>query len=116
MTARNLKQLHHVGHLCRPALLLFRHTQENALRWIASASVDAESVRSFAALGVGGVNHHPKGIDLSIGYVVCLPASVALFRQNPTMLRDLCGQSFSHIVLSLQRCGRWSVRDCSPGT
>jgi methyl-galactoside transport system permease protein len=44
----------------------------------------AESVRAFAALGVGMIiiTH---GIDLSIGYVVCLCASVAAsFAQVPT--------------------------------
>ncbi len=43
----------------------------------------AESVRAFAALGVGMIII-TRGIDLSIGYVVCLVASVAAsFAQNP---------------------------------
>jgi methyl-galactoside transport system permease protein len=42
----------------------------------------AESVRAFAALGVGMIII-TRGIDLSIGYVVCLVASVAAsFAQN----------------------------------
>ena len=36
----------------------------------------AESVRAFAALGVGMIII-TRGIDLSIGYVVCLVASVS---------------------------------------
>ncbi len=43
----------------------------------------AESVRAFAALGVGMIII-TRGIDLSIGYVVCLTTSVAAsFAQNP---------------------------------
>jgi methyl-galactoside transport system permease protein len=43
----------------------------------------AESVRAFAALGVGMIII-TRGIDLSIGYVVCLVASVAAsFSQTP---------------------------------
>jgi len=43
----------------------------------------AESVRAFAALGVGMIII-TRGIDLSIGYVVCLVASVAAsFAQTP---------------------------------
>jgi len=43
----------------------------------------AESVRAFAALGVGMIII-TRGIDLSIGYVVCLVASVsASFAQTP---------------------------------
>ena len=43
----------------------------------------AESVRAFAALGVGMIII-TRGIDLSIGAVVCLVASVtASFAQNP---------------------------------
>lgn len=45
--------------------------------------VIAESVRAFAALGVGMIIIS-RGIDLSIGYVVCLSASVAAsFAQTP---------------------------------
>lgn len=43
----------------------------------------AESIRAFAALGVGMIIIS-RGIDLSIGYVVCLSASVAAsFAQTP---------------------------------
>ncbi len=43
----------------------------------------AESIRAFAALGVGMIII-TRGIDLSIGYVVCLVASVsASFAQTP---------------------------------
>lgn len=43
----------------------------------------AESVRAFAALGVGMIII-TRGIDLSIGYVICLVASVsASFAQTP---------------------------------
>lgn len=43
----------------------------------------AESVRAFAALGVGMIII-TRGIDLSIGYMVCLTSSVAAsFAQNP---------------------------------
>jgi methyl-galactoside transport system permease protein len=46
----------------------------------------AESVRAFAALGVGMIII-TRGIDLSIGYVVCLVASVsASFAQNTDYL------------------------------
>jgi methyl-galactoside transport system permease protein len=55
----------------------------------------AESVRAFAALGVGMIiiTH---GIDLSIGYVVCLCASMAAsFAQIPTYQSALFyGHSF----------------------
>ena len=45
----------------------------------------AEAVRAFAALGVGMIII-TRGIDLSIGYVVCLTASVsASFAQMPGM-------------------------------
>jgi len=49
----------------------------------------AESVRAFAALGVGMIII-TWGIDLSIGYVVCLVASVAAsFAQTPDYLAAL---------------------------
>ena len=45
--------------------------------------VIAESVRAFAALGVGMIII-PRGIDLSIGFMVCLTTSIAAsFAQNP---------------------------------
>ncbi|MGE4453348.1 MAG: ABC transporter permease, partial [Sphaerochaeta sp.] len=65
-------------------LLLSILTNGQALRWNSIRNLlIAESVRSFAALGVGMIII-TKGIDLSIGYVVCLTASVAAsFAQNP---------------------------------
>lgn len=49
----------------------------------------AESVRAFAALGVGMIII-TRGIDLSIGYVVCLVASVAAsFAQTPDYMAAL---------------------------
>lgn len=49
----------------------------------------AESVRAFAALGVGMIII-TRGIDLSIGYVVCLVASVsASFAQTPDYMAAL---------------------------
>lgn len=49
----------------------------------------AESVRAFAALGVGMIII-TRGIDLSVGYVVCLVASVsASFAQTPDYMAAL---------------------------
>jgi methyl-galactoside transport system permease protein len=49
----------------------------------------AESVRAFAALGVGMIII-TRGIDLSIGYVICLVASVsASFAQTPDYMAAL---------------------------
>ena len=81
-------------------LLLSVLTKGNALRWNSIRNLlIAESVRSFAALGVG-IIIITKGIDLSIGYVVCLTASVAAsFAQNPDYASAIyTGQSFPLIV------------------
>ncbi len=65
------------------ALVLAALTGGKSMRWDSVQNLMiAESVRAFAALGVGMIiiTH---GIDLSIGYVVCLIASVAAsFAQN----------------------------------
>jgi methyl-galactoside transport system permease protein len=65
------------------ALLLAALTGGKSMQWDSVQNLMiAESVRAFAALGVGMIiiTH---GIDLSIGYVVCLVASVAAsFAQN----------------------------------
>jgi methyl-galactoside transport system permease protein len=60
-------------------------TKGQVLSWpSAKTLIIAEAVRAFAALGVGMIII-TKGIDLSIGYVVCLCASVAAsFAQIPT--------------------------------
>jgi methyl-galactoside transport system permease protein len=60
-------------------------TRGQALSWASIRTlIIAESVRAFASLGVGMIII-TKGIDLSIGYVVCLCASVAAsFAQIPT--------------------------------
>lgn len=81
-------------------LLLSVLTKGNALRWNSIRNLlIAESVRSFAALGVGMIII-TKGIDLSIGYVVCLTASVAAsFAQNPDYASAIyTGQGFPLIV------------------
>jgi methyl-galactoside transport system permease protein len=59
-------------------------TAGQALSWpSAKTLIIAEAVRAFASLGVGMIII-TKGIDLSIGYVVCLCASVAAsFAQIP---------------------------------
>ena len=61
----------------------------------------AEAVRAFAALGVGMIII-TRGIDLSIGYVVCLTASVAAsFSQEidiPALAAIFPGKSFPLIV------------------
>jgi methyl-galactoside transport system permease protein len=60
-------------------------TRGRALTWDSIKTlIIAEAVRAFASLGVGMIII-TKGIDLSIGYVVCLTASVAAsFAQIPT--------------------------------
>jgi len=64
-------------------ILLAIMTNGQALRWISIKNlIIAEAVRSFAALGVGMIII-TKGIDLSIGYVVCLCASVAASFAQP---------------------------------
>ncbi|MDR2742009.1 MAG: ABC transporter permease [Treponema sp.] len=75
-------------------------TRGQALSWASIKTlIIAESVRAFAALGVGMIII-TKGIDLSIGYVVCLTASVAAsFAQIPTYESALYyGQSFPLLV------------------
>lgn len=59
-------------------------TGGRSLRWDSVQNLlIAESVRAFAALGVGMIII-TRGIDLSIGYVVCIVASVAAsFAQTP---------------------------------
>jgi methyl-galactoside transport system permease protein len=61
-------------------------TQGRALSWDSIKTlIIAEAVRAFASLGVGMIII-TRGIDLSIGYVVCLTASVAAsFAQEPTL-------------------------------
>ncbi|NLZ67507.1 MAG: ABC transporter permease [Spirochaetales bacterium] len=81
-------------------LILSVLTKGAALKWNSVRNLlIAESVRSFAALGVGMIII-TKGIDLSIGYVVCLTASVAAsFAQNPTYNSAIyAGHSFPLIV------------------
>lgn len=64
-------------------LVLALLTGGAALRWASIKNlIIAESVRAFAALGVGLIII-TKGIDLSIGYVVCLCASVAASFAQP---------------------------------
>jgi methyl-galactoside transport system permease protein len=60
-------------------------TRGRALTWDSIKTlIIAEAVRALASLGVGMIII-TKGIDLSIGYVVCLTASVAAsFAQIPT--------------------------------
>jgi methyl-galactoside transport system permease protein len=75
-------------------------TRGQALTWPSIKTlIIAESVRAFAALGVGMIII-TKGIDLSIGYVVCLTASVAAsFAQIPTYESALYfGHSFPLVV------------------
>jgi methyl-galactoside transport system permease protein len=75
-------------------------TRGQALSWASIKTlIIAESVRAFAALGVGMIII-TKGIDLSIGYVVCFTASVAAsFAQIPTYESALYyGQSFPLFV------------------
>ena len=75
-------------------------TQGRALSWASIKTLlIAESVRAFAALGVGMIII-TRGIDLSIGYVVCLCASVAAsFAQNPAYESAIySGHSFPLIV------------------
>jgi methyl-galactoside transport system permease protein len=75
-------------------------TRGQALTWPSIKTlIIAESVRAFAALGVGMIII-TKGIDLSIGYVVCLCASVAAsFAQIPTYESALYfGHSFPLFV------------------
>jgi methyl-galactoside transport system permease protein len=82
------------------AILLSILTQGRALAWSSIKTLlIAESVRAFATLGVGMIII-TRGIDLSIGYVVCLTASVAAsFAQNPVYESAIYyGKSFPLIV------------------
>jgi methyl-galactoside transport system permease protein len=75
-------------------------TRGQALSWASIKTlIIAEAVRAFASLGVGMIII-TKGIDLSIGYVVCLCASVAAsFAQIPTYESALYyGHSFPLVV------------------
>jgi methyl-galactoside transport system permease protein len=75
-------------------------TRGRALSWDSIKTlIISESVRAFASLGVGMIII-TRGIDLSIGYVVCLTASVAAsFAQDPALATAIYpGQSFPIIV------------------
>jgi methyl-galactoside transport system permease protein len=75
-------------------------TGGRALTWDSMKTlIIAEAVRAFASLGVGMIII-TKGIDLSIGYVVCLTASVAAsFAQDPALETAIYpGASFPLIV------------------
>jgi len=75
-------------------------TRGRALSWDSLKTlIIAEAVRAFASLGVGMIII-TKGIDLSIGYVVCLTASVAAsFAQDPSLTTAIYpGMSFPLIV------------------
>ena len=75
-------------------------TQGRALTWESlRILILSESVRAFAALGVGMIII-TRGIDLSIGFVVCLSASVAAsFAQEATHAAAIYpGMSFPLIV------------------
>lgn len=81
-------------------LLLSILTKGAALRWQSIRNLlIQESVRAFAALGVGMIII-TRGIDLSIGYVVCLCSSIAAsFAQNPNYSSAIyAGHSFPLIV------------------
>ncbi len=81
-------------------LLLSILTKGAALRWQSIRNLlIQESVRAFAALGVGMIII-TRGIDLSIGYVVCLCSSIAAsFAQNPNYSSAIySGHSFPLIV------------------
>jgi len=75
-------------------------TRGRALSWDSIKTlIISEAVRAFASLGVGMIII-TRGIDLSIGYVVCLTASVAAsFAQDPALATAIYpGQSFPIIV------------------
>jgi methyl-galactoside transport system permease protein len=75
-------------------------TRGRALSWDSIKTlIISESVRAFASLGVGMIII-TRGIDLSIGYVVCLTASVAAsFAQDPALATAIYpGRSFPLIV------------------
>ncbi|MDR2952129.1 MAG: ABC transporter permease [Treponema sp.] len=77
-------------------------TRGRALSWDSIKTlIIAEAVRAFVSLGVGMIII-TRGIDLSIGYVVCLTASVAAsFAQEvdiPALAAVYPGRSFPLIV------------------
>ena len=75
-------------------------TQGRALSWDSIKTlIISEAVRAFASLGVGMIII-TRGIDLSIGYVVCLTASVAAsFAQDPALTTAIYpGANFPLIV------------------
>ena len=75
-------------------------TRGHALTWVSLRTlIIAESVRALASLGVGMIII-TRGIDLSVGAVVCLAASVAAsFAQDPTTATAIYpGISFPLIV------------------
>jgi methyl-galactoside transport system permease protein len=75
-------------------------TRGRALSWDSIKTlIIAEAVRAFVSLGVGMIII-TRGIDLSIGYVVCLTASVAAsFAQDPALATAIYpGRSFPIIV------------------
>jgi methyl-galactoside transport system permease protein len=75
-------------------------TRGRALSWDSVKTlIIAEAVRAFASLGVGMIII-TRGIDLSIGYVVCLTASVAAsFAQDPALSTAIYpGMNFPLIV------------------
>ena len=77
-------------------------TQGRAMSWDSIKTlIIAEAVRAFASLGVGMIII-TRGIDLSIGYVVCLTASVAAsFAQEvdiPALAAIYPGKNFPLIV------------------
>jgi methyl-galactoside transport system permease protein len=75
-------------------------TRGRALSWDSIKTlIIAEAVRAFASLGVGMIII-TRGIDLSIGYVVCLTASVAAsFAQDPGLATAIYpGRTFPLIV------------------
>ena len=77
-------------------------TRGRALSWDSIKTlIIAEAVRAFASLGVGMIII-TRGIDLSIGYVVCLTASVAAsFAQEvdiPALAAVYPGRTFPLIV------------------
>jgi len=77
-------------------------TRGRALSWDSIKTlIIAEAVRAFVSLGVGMIII-TRGIDLSIGYVVCLTASVAAsFAQEvdiPALAAVYPGQNFPLIV------------------
>jgi methyl-galactoside transport system permease protein len=86
-------------------------TQGRALSWDSVKTlIIAEAVRAFASLGVGMIII-TRGIDLSIGYVVCLTASVAAsFAQDPALTTAIYpGKSFPLIVPIIAGIGAGAI-------